>query len=70
MIHNLHFVQNTKYKKQIRVLLAFTLFLCSSISSYAQIIITTQPAAQTVCAGSAATFSVVATGTVAGYQWF
>jgi|GEM_PF-3690942 len=48
--------------------LTLSLFLTYNIN--AQVSIKTEPSNKTVCAGATATFSVVATGTIAGYQWF
>ncbi len=56
-------------KKNI-VFLAILFFSLCCIKSYSQVIIDTQPTAQTVCVGATATFSVAASGTVSGYQWY
>ena len=55
--------------QRIQCLFFLCLFSTLSLSAQTPARITTQPTAQTVCAGSAATFSVVATGS-SGYQWY
>lgn len=41
----------------------------ATLSVFNPVVITTQPVNRTVCEGGTATFSVVATGTILGYQW-
>jgi trimeric autotransporter adhesin len=46
-----------------------TVSVAATLTVNAVTVINTQPAAQTVCAGTSATFSVTATGTNLSYQW-
>lgn len=46
-----------------------TVSVAAALTVNAVTVITTQPAAQTVCAGTSASFTVAATGTNLSYQW-
>jgi hypothetical protein len=63
---------STNRKKGLYYGLFFCLLFCFFLSNKvnAQVSIDTQPTVQTVCVGATATYSVVATGTVSGYQWY
>lgn len=41
----------------------------ATLTVYEPVVITTQPTNKTICSGSDATFSVLATGDIASYQW-
>lgn len=46
------------------------LLLMHAMPTVAQVTIVTQPESKTVCEGSSVVFSVVASGTIDGYQWY